>query len=148
MIIGNQVLILNDREIKDFAEGTIISLAPGGDIVTRLISKDRRVSYARNVENTGYTLTIRLLRGSSDEIYFSGLYKNIVENKQFAKTKLLNGTLDQEIGDGNGGVSTESWNLEGGMVSTRSEISFNVSGDNEQKVVVFTILVTATKSNK
>lgn len=146
-VIGNQTLILNNRDYKDFADGTIISVTPGGPLADGLVNKDFSLSFVRNIQNFMHTLTIRIKRGSSDDIELNKQYNSLLNNS-IASLKLFEGTLSQELGDGYGNISHEVWEIKGGLINDREETIMNVGGEAGQTVIVYKILCLVKRSNQ
>ena len=72
-LTGNDNLILSDRVIKDFTDGSTIELTFSNDRVGISTGKNDTTVYADNRQGGNATLTLRILRGSADDIWLNRL---------------------------------------------------------------------------
>jgi len=142
-ITGDDTLTIFDRVFNDLANDDTSQIAFNEDLVTASTGKNKNTIFAKNEKGNNAVLTLRLIRGSSDDRFLDG--KQAATDKDFVATALANGTFKKRIGDGNGGVLTDNYTLQGGMISRRVDGKENVSGDVEQGVAIYTIIFADVK---
>lgn len=137
-LTGNDNLILNDRPIRDFTDGSTIELAYQNDRVGVSTGKNNNTVFAENRQGTNAVLTIRLVRGSKDDKYFNGL--SIKQDKDLPTFQLMNGSFTKRVGDGTGNVTFDNYVLLGGAFQRFPDIQENLVGETEQGTTVYTII--------
>jgi hypothetical protein len=137
-LTGEDTLTLYDTVFTDFADGDISSLTYETDLVETVTGKNQNTIFAKNEQGNNGTLTLRLMRGSSDDRLMQSKITSL--NADFAATELANGELRKRFGDGQGGVVVaDVITLKGGIPSRKVDTKTNVNGDVEQGVAIYTI---------
>ena len=143
-LTGNDVIIINDIPLKDFANGDLGNLEVPNNLFTMATGKNNNTIFALDESGNNGTLTVRVLMSSADDKRLNGLIPN---SDDFARTVLLSGSVVKQVGDGVGNVSYNTYILTGGMVQKRPNIKTNVNGDTDQAVVEYVIqFALATRS--
>ena len=137
-LTGNDTVILNDRVIKDMADGSIVEIAYQNDRVGITTGKNDNTVYAENRTGSNAVLTLRVIRGSADDRWLNGL--SILQNKDFPTFKLMNGSFTKRIGDGYGSLSYDNYVLIGGVFQRYPDAQENLQGETEQGSTVYTII--------
>lgn len=137
-IVGNDTLTLADRVILDYADGDNSTLSFPSDIVSIKTGKNKNTIYSRNEQGDNSTLTLRLIRGSSDDKFLQG--KLSLVKGDFPSVILINGEFVKRLGDGQGSVTRDVYTLLGGTFSKNVEVKENVEGDTEQAVSVYNLV--------
>lgn len=135
MITGNDTLTLADRVILDFADGDNSTITFPNDLVSIKTGKNQNTLYARNEQGNNATLSLRLVRGSSDDKFLQS--KLALVKADFPSVILLNGEFVKRLGDGKGTVVRDVYTLLGGTFSKNVEVKENVEGDTEQAVSIY-----------
>ena len=136
-VTGNDTLTLNGRVIIDNAYGTVSQVAFPNELVTIKTGKNGNTVLAQNASGFNATLTMRLTRGSSDDQFMQALVP--AAGSSFPSTTLLAGTFVKNLGDGQGNVVSDTYALQGGIISKQVEGAENVEGDTEQGVAVYNV---------
>lgn len=109
--VDSSTLILNDKAITNFAEGDYITLTPANPASSHVNSAGGGVSIAEHLGRDVYDLMVRVQKYSSDDIFLTGVLNG-------EGVTLLAGSLKESYtADGSAGV--ESWNLDGGSITTQ-----------------------------
>lgn len=132
---GNDTVMLNDRIITDGADGDIAVLTFPTEIASVKTGKNGNSIYGLNSTGRQAELKLRVIRGSSDDTYLNGLLQN--QQANFAGTVLLIGIFVKKIGDGKGGITSDTYTVSGGVFSKQVEAKSNVEGDSAQSVAEY-----------
>lgn len=142
-ITSDDTLTLNNRVFQDFATGDVSAITFPTNKVEVKTGKNGNTIYARNAAGENAELILRLLRGSSDDIFMQGLL--LQQDNNFIATTLLVGQFVKNLGDGQGGVLRDVYSLAGGIFSKNVAGKENVDGDIEQGIAVFTLMFSSAK---
>ena len=137
-LTGNDNLIINDRVIKDFTDNSTVEIAYQTDRVGVSTGKNNNTIFADNRQGANAVLTLRLVRGSSDDKFFNGL--SIKQDKDLPTFVLMNGSFTKRIGDGTGKVTFDNYVLLGGAFQRIPDVQENLVGETEQGTTVYTII--------
>lgn len=133
-LTGDDIVIINDIPVVDFADGTIGTLDVPNDLFAMSTGKNGNTIFALDEKGNNATLTLRILMSSGDDKRFNGM---IPESKGFASTVLANGSVVKQVGDGKGNLSYNTYLLRGGMISKKPNMSIDVAGNTDQAVVEY-----------
>lgn len=136
-LTGNDTVILNERVIKDMADGSIVEIAYPNDRVAITTGKNDNTVYAEDRTGSNATLTLRVIRGSADDRWLNGL--SIQQNRDLPSFTLLRGAFTKRVGDGYGSISYDNYVLIGGVFTKYPETQENLQGETEQGSTVYTI---------
>lgn len=136
-LTGDDVIILNDIPLNDFADGDIGTLELPNNLTEITTGKNGNTIFAFNEAGNNATLTIRILMSSNDDKRLNGM---IPKGKNFAETILLNGSVIKQVGDGQGNISYNTYLLDGGVVQKKPAVRANVSADTQQAVLEYQII--------
>jgi hypothetical protein len=126
-----------NRVLADFGHGEIAKLTFATDIATVKTGKNGNAIFASNQSGNQANLEVKVLRGSSDD---GALQSQLAAYKADPiGFVLINGTLVKKIGDGAGGISSDTFSLSGGVFTKNVEFISNVEGDVEQAISVYTL---------
>lgn len=136
-LTGNDVVVINGRVFRGTADADYVNLEFDNDIASAKVSKDGNTIFALN--QTGFLgkMTIRLLRGSPDDIAMNSWLQNL--RNDFSGFTLLTGSFTKRIGDGAGNVVNEVYNLANGIFKKFPNVKSNAEGDTEQSVTVYEV---------
>jgi hypothetical protein len=135
---GGDVLKINDRILNDFFDGECVKIDPPNDLVTVKVGKGGNAIIGVNNNGRQQLVTLRLIRGNSDDKYLNGERNKFLNNP--GAYVLLTGEYTKNTGDGGGGVSPEVYLLTGGIFKKQSGGHENADGETEQGVVVYEII--------
>ena len=129
---GNDTLIINNRILSDLADGDVATLEFPNNIADVKTGKNGNSIYTLNETGKNAELTIRVIRGSSDDKYLNQLLTSQEQN--FAGTVLMIGEFIKKIGDGKGSITSDTYITSGGIFQKRVHAKSNVEGDTSQSV--------------
>lgn len=135
-LTGQDVIIINDVPLNDFADGDIGSLEMSNDLFALSTGKNGNSIFAYDEAGRNATLTLRILMSSKDDKRLNGL---VPKSEGFASTILCNGSVVKMVGDGAGKISYNTYLLKGGMVQRKPNMTSNVNGETAQAVVEYVI---------
>ena len=137
-LTGADTLIINERVIKDLADGSTINITLDNDSVGMSTGKDDNTVFSDNRQGSNATLELRLIRGSAQDIYFNGL--SIQQSRDLPAFSLMKGSFTKRIGDGYGNVKFDNYVLLGGAFTKRMpQVNENLNGETDQGVSVYNI---------
>ena len=138
VITGNDTLVINNRVIQDLTDGSVIDLSfPTKKAVVK-VGKNRNSLFAENTQGYSSDLKIRLLRRGGDDGFLLNLSN--LQDQNFSGTTLLTGTFTKQVGDGQGGVSYDTYTLQGGIFVSQQPAMSNPEGNTEQASTVYEIV--------
>lgn len=103
-------LILNDYTFKSFAEGDYLALTPVNAHTSRVNSAAGGVTIGERMDKDVYDLTFSVQKYSADDIFMLGLINT-------AGAAVIEGSAKESYTI-DGGAGIESWNLDGGSITT------------------------------
>jgi hypothetical protein len=106
----SSTLILNDYTFKSFAEGDYLTLTPVNAHTSRVNSASGGVTIAERMDGGVYDLTFSVQKYSADDVFMLGLINT-------PGVSLIEGSA-KEAYTIDGGAGLESWNLDGGSITT------------------------------
>lgn len=137
-LTGNDTVMLNERVIKDMADGSIVEIAYQNDRVGVTTGKNDNTVYSENRTGSNAVLTLRVIRGSADDRWLNGL--SIEQNKDLPSFSLLRGAFTKRVGNGYGVITYDNYILIGGAFQRYPDTQENLQGETEQGTTVYTII--------
>ncbi len=134
-ITAEDTLTLYGRVFNDFADADASTITFPNDMVTMKSGKNKNTIFAKNATGDNGELTLRLIRGSSDDRFMRG--KLLAAEQDFASVELASGEFVKRLGDGQGNVMRDVYTLAGGVIVRKVETKENTDGDTEQGVAVY-----------
>lgn len=132
---GNDTIIINNRVYSDFGDGAVVELTFPSDIAQVKTGKNGNSIYGLNTTGLQCELKLRLIRGSSDDIFTNNLLQQ--QNLNFAGFPLMIGQFIKKIGDGFGNITSDTYILGGGVFTKQVEAQSNVEGSTDQSIAVY-----------
>ncbi len=136
-LTGNDTLIINNKVITDFTDGSTVEITFDNDKVGISTGKNDNTVYSDNRQGSNCSITLRLVRGSADDIYFNGL--SLSQSRDLPAFTLMNGTFTKRIGDGTGRVKFDNYVLQGGVFRKNVDVQENLQGETEQGSSVYNL---------
>lgn len=133
---GQDSVLINNRVFNDLGDGDSVTLTFPNEIVDLKVGKNGNTVYAYNETGRQAEVALRLIRGSSDDKFLNNILAS--QKANFAGFVLLIGEFIKRIGDGQGGISNDTYILSGGVISKEVETKTNVEGDTEQSISMYT----------
>jgi len=134
-VTGNDTVIINGRIFNDFSTGDVAKLEYGTDIMVAKPGKNGNTIYSLNAAGELVSFEIRLIRGGSDDQFLNNLLTQMKQNAP--GFTLLTGELIKNVGDGQGNITQDIYNLVGGVFNKNVGAKENVEGDTEQALVTY-----------
>ena len=136
-LTGKDTLTIFDRNIVDTSDADLTTVSFPNELVTVKTGKNNNTIYAENATGKNCDVTIRVIRGSSDDKF---LQSKISEQlRDFPAFVTAKGTFVKRIGDGSGGITNDTYNLEGGVFVKPVDGKENAEGDTEAGVAIYTM---------
>lgn len=142
-LTGNDSLIINDRVITQFSDGSTINIAYQNDRVGVSTGKNDNTIFSDNRQGSNAVLNLRILKGGKDDKFFNGL--SILQDKDLPSFPLMNGSFTKRVGDGSGKVTFDSYVILGGAFQRYPDSQENLNGETEQGTTVYTIVFAKAK---
>ncbi len=145
-LTGNDSIIIDGLPL-DFglANGDVATLTFPNDITSATTGKNGNSIIALNETGKIAELSVRVLRGSSDDKTLNSKFKTM--EADLPSFTLITASIIKKIGDGQSNVTEDTYALSGGTFSKRVETTSNVEGDIEQGVSVYNIRFTNSSRN-
>lgn len=139
-VAGTDVLILSGGVgvISGYADGDAIKFEPQGPIAQMKVSKDGNSIYAMQYTGIVAKLTLRLVRACFDDTNLNALLQQWISSP--ASFTLLTGSYIKSVGDGKGNITSEVYQLAGGVFEMIPGGHSNMEGSTEQSVTVYSFL--------
>ncbi len=137
-VTGKDTVTINGRILNDFADGNIAELTFQNDLVTQKTGKNGNTIYGFNFSGQQCEVTLRLLRGSSDDKFLNGLLLSCINN--FSLFTLMTGEFTKNIGDGAGNIQTDTYVMSGGAFKRQTDVVENADGNTDQSIAIWHLL--------
>lgn len=148
-LTGNDTVTLaqggSSRTLADFPNANIAVVSLPNEINSTLVGKDGNAIVAFNAEGRLGEIDLRILTGSSDDKWLSGILSAYQTNP--TGFILLSGTFVKILGDGNGNLSRKTYNFAGGVITKMPDTVYNISGDTEQAISTYKVRFPNTSIN-
>ena len=136
-LTGKDVVVINGRVFKNFADATIAELTYNGDLMNVKASRDGSAIYAMNEDGRVSVLKLRLLLGSSDDKYMNSILAAMKLDP--AGFILMSGSFTKRVGNGAGDSNLVVYQCSGGAIEKMPSAMSSASGDTNQSVVEWSI---------
>jgi hypothetical protein len=139
-LTGNDTISISGYTLTSFADGDNATITFPNELFKVKTGKNGNSIFA--FDNTGKQcdVTLRIMRGSDDDIYLNSLAAQMEFAPEFFV--LLTGTFIKRIGDGLGLISIDTYILGGGVIIKKPEFKSNAEGDTDQSLAVWTLRFT------
>lgn len=134
---GSDTITLNNRLLTDLADGDCVVIKFPNDIANVKTGKNGNSIYGLNESGKQAELDLRVLRGSADDRFLNGLLQ--AQQLNFAGTVLVIGQFIKKIGDGMGNITSDTYNVSGGIFQKQVEGKNNVEGNTDQSIAMYTL---------
>ena len=132
---GSDVININGTLQRDFADGDVGVLTLPNELVQMKPGKNGNTVIAFSATGQLGELTLRFIRGSFNDQYINAQYRAFVFDP--ASYVTMEAVVTKQIGDGNGNITSDSYNLTGGVIQSIPEVKSNVEGDTDQGVTIW-----------
>lgn len=136
-IVGSDILSINGRVFSGHADGDAYKLEPQGPVSQYKVSKDGNTIISLQYSGILCKMTIRLIRGCSDDQFLNGLLQQFIGSPN--TFPLMSGEYIKSTGDGQGNVTNEVYVLAAGAFEMVPGGVSNFEGSIESGVTVYTI---------
>lgn len=136
-LTGDDTFIIWGRTITDLADGDVVTITADNNIASSVVGKGGNIIVAKDEQGKKCTVTLRVLKGSSDDSFIQGYYKTY-ENDS-ALFVFGEGSFAKRLGDGSGNVVYDTRYLKAIHFTTPPyAATWNVNGATDQAVTVYT----------
>ena len=130
-LTGDDVFIIDDNPlILDMTNGDIVTIDFPDELFKLTIGKNGNAIYAKNESGRQSDIVIKITRGSSSDKLLNG--KLATQERDFVGFTLMNGAFVKRLGDGNGKITYDTYNLKGMMFTKIPNSKANTEGDGDQ----------------
>jgi hypothetical protein len=136
-VSGSDTLVLFDRVFNNMADDDVTTLTFPNELVTIKTGKNKNTLYAKNEQGNNCELVLKLSRGSDDDKFLNS--QLLTQDRDLAGFTLCKGQFTQRMGDGAGNITSDIYNLDGGVFIKHVEAKENLSGDVAQAVATYTM---------
>lgn len=136
-LTGNDVIIVNGRNLTDLADGDNGALTHPNELSTTKIGKNGNALIAYNATGEVGELVLRIVRGSSDDRFLNQRMKAFERDP--AGFTLMRGTFIKRSGNGRGFTTNDTYVLIGGTFFKKVDVTSNAEGNTDQAVCVYSI---------
>lgn len=136
-LTGNDTIVLQGRLLTDFGAGDVGILAFENDLVEVENGKNDNSIYALNAKGKQGSLTLKLIRGSGDDLFLATLLN--VMNFDFPSYVLMSGQFTKRIGQGNGFVIPDTYQALGGVIGRTPGANSSSDGKTDDGQVTYII---------
>lgn len=142
-LTGNDTIAVGTRGatlriLVDLADADTGVLEFPNNLVEAKTGKNGNTIYAFNSTGKVVTLTLRVMRGSTDDKYLNSEMNSYLNDP--ASYVLLDGEVVKRVGDGQGNITNDVYSLDGGIIQKMPAAKENVEGDTEQAVTIWQII--------
>jgi hypothetical protein len=139
-LTGSDTISIDGVPLVDLGDGDVGALTYPNELVGVKTGKNGNSIFALNETGDQADLVIRVLRASPDDKTLNSRLATM--KADFASFSTLTGQVIKKVGDGQGNVSNDIYDLSGGVFSKRVEAKSNVEGDTEQSLAIYSIKFT------
>jgi len=136
-LTGNDTIVIAGRVLTDFGDADNATLEFPNELAAVKVGKNGNAIYALNATGRMADVVLRIIRGSNDDAFLNNLLA--IQNANFAATVLLTGQFVKRVGNGLGGVMSDTYFTSGGIFSKGVNAKSNVEGDTEQSLAIYTL---------
>ena len=129
---------LAPRIFADLADGDTAVLDFPNNLVEAKTGKNGNTIYAFNSTGKVATASVKVIRGSADDKYLNAEMNRYLNDPP--SYTLLDGEFVKRVGDGVGGITSDIYSLDGGIVQKIPVVKENVEGDTEQAVTIWQVI--------
>lgn len=144
-VTGNDTLVINGNVFNDLATEDVTTIEFPNDLANTKTGKGGNSLIALSPQGFNATLTLKVVRGSSDDQFMNNALSQMTKN--FVGTKLLSGSFTKQIGDGSGAFVNDVYKLAGGVISKIPAGKENAAGDVEQSATIYNVKFTNCTRN-
>ena len=138
---ANDIIVATDYSgdwvLSDFAEGTVAELSAPNELSNITTGYNGNSLAAHNEPGRQRELTLRLIKGSSDDKRFNTFY-NLWKNRDL-RFRPLSMTFTKNVGHADGTITEDKVSCYAGFPAAQPTQMSDVAGNIEQVVSVYTI---------
>lgn len=134
-LAGNDTIQINDRILTNFGDGDVLNLTYANNLVTAKRGKNGNTLFALNATGVIADVELRIIKGTPDDKYLNSLM--LGQAADFPSFALLTGTFTKRIGDGASNVTSETYQLNGGVFMKAIDDKENTEGNTDQLIAVY-----------
>ena len=137
-LTGEDTFLINDYPLMaDTANGDIVTIDFPNDLATLTTGKNKNTIYAKNEAGSNVDITCKLMRGAAADKFLNGLLAQ--QERDFVGFTLMNGAFVKRLGDGEGNITFDTYNIQGMIFTKVPSAKASPDGDGEQGTVTYTL---------
>lgn len=136
-LTGNDTIQVAGRVLVNFADGDVAKLSFPNDLIAVKNGKNGNAIFNLNAQGEQADLELRVLRASPDDSFLNGLM--IAMTQDLPTFTLMEGYFSKRVGNGKGGVKTDTYLCSGGVFLKKVDVSENVEGATDPAVALYRI---------
>ena len=135
---GNDTVVINGRVLNDLADGNCAELAFPNAIAAIKTGKNGNSLYALNTTGKNADFKLRIVRGSDDDKFLLNILNN--QQNNFVGFVLMTGQFVKKLGDGSGNLTSDVYDVSGGIFTKQVHGTMNVEGETGQAVAEYEMM--------
>lgn len=139
-LTGQDTILINNYLFTGLADENYVELTWPAEIANVKTGKNGNSIYAFNATGRQCEVKIRVLRGSADDQFLNNLLAQ--QQANFAGFSTMSGQFIKKIGDGQGNITNDTYNMAGGVFVKQVEGKSNADGDIAQSVAEYMLKFT------
>lgn len=132
---GSDTIQIAGRNFTALADGDVCKLSYPNDLVGVKTGKNGNSIFNLNSTGRQVDVELRVLRGSADDSFLNGLLTSMIAD--LPSFVLMPGYFVKRIGDGNGGVTSDTYLMNGGVFTKGVDAAENVEGATDPAVSLY-----------
>jgi len=134
-LTGSDTAIIGGVSLIDVADGDWFTLTFPNQLAEVKTGKNGNSIFALNATGLQAEATARVIRGSFTDKQLDSILQEQLQD--FSSFQLLAGHFVKRAGDGNGNVTSDTYDTSGGIFTHNVDAKSNADGDTEQSVSVY-----------
>lgn len=139
-VTGDDTLVLNNNVFNDLATDDVTTIEFPNELANSKTGKGGNSIIVLNPSGFNGNLMLKVARGSSDDQFMANILLQMAND--FVATPLIAGSFTKRLGDGQGGIRNDVYQLAGGVISKIPGGKDNAGGDITQAEVMYNIKFT------
>lgn len=139
-LTGADTISIDGIPLVDLGDGDVGALTYPNELVGVTTGKNGNSIFALNETGDQADLVLRVLRGSNDDKTLNSRLATM--KTDFSAFVTITSQVIKKIGDGQGNISNDIYDLSGGVFLKRVETTSNVEGNTDQSLSIYTIKFT------
>jgi hypothetical protein len=136
-LTGADTIAIDGIPFNSLGKGDVMTGEFPNDTSTVNVGKNGNVIAALNAEGSLFKVTLRVLRGSTEDVYLATREAQWIADP--ASFTAYTGNFTKRVGDGTGNVRYDNYVAGAGVPTKMPSVKENVGGENDQAIAEHTI---------